>query len=146
MNMCQPYLLPSWICVDYQQLFLSDLLLSWICVSHICCHPEFVSAIFVAILNLCQLWLSCWIIILVSHICCYHEHVSAIFVAVMNMCQPYLLPSWICVDYQQLLVSDLLLSWICVSHICCHPKFVSAIFVAILNLYQLCMSCHVCII
>ena len=146
MNMCQPYFSPSWICVDYQQLFLSDLLLSWICVSHIRCHPEYVSAIFVAILNLCQLWLSCWIIILVNHICCYREHVSDIFVAIMIMCQPYLLPSWICVDYQQLFLSDLLLSWICVSHICCNPEFVSAIFVAILNLYQLCMSCHVCII
>ena len=45
------------------------------------------SAIFVAILNLCQLWLSCRIIIIVRHIYCYHEHVSAIFVAILNFYQ-----------------------------------------------------------
>ena len=128
MNMCQPYSLPSWICADNQQLFLSYLLLSWICVSHICCHPEFVSAIFVAILNLCQLWLSCWIIILVSHIYCYPEQVSAIFVAIM----------------------------ICFSHICCHPEFLSAMYELLNNnfsqpyllLLWICVShicCHICV-
>ena len=123
MNMCQPYLLPSWICA----------INNYFC--QICCSHEYVSAIFVAILNLCQLWLSCWIIIFVSYIaimnmcqpylflswtcvshicchhefvltinnylcqiCCYHEYVSAIFVAIQNLCQPYLLPSWICIS------------------------------------------------